>query len=51
MLRRWIREQSELTLAELQQRVARELKVRMGVTALWHRSEQLGLSYIDEAAA
>ena len=44
-LRRWIQEQSDLTLAELQQRLARELKVRLGITALWHRLEHLGLSY------
>ncbi len=49
-LRRWIKEQADLTLAELQQRVARELKVRLGVTALWHRLEQLGLSYKKNAA-
>ena len=49
-LRRWIREQSDLTLCELQQRIARELKVRLGITALWHRLEHLGLSYKKNAA-
>ena len=49
-LRRWIHEQSDLTLAELQQRIARKLKVRLGLTALWHRLERLGLSYKKNAA-
>jgi transposase len=49
-LRRWIAEQSDLTLAELRQRIARELKVRLGITALWHRLERLGLSYKKNAA-
>ena len=44
-LRRWIQEQPDLTLAELQQRLARQLKVSLGLTALWHRLEHLGLSY------
>ena len=49
-LRRWIKEQSDLTLAELQGRIARQLKVRLGITALWHRLEHLGLSYKKNAA-
>ena len=49
-LRRWIKEQSDLTLAELQQRLARQLKVRLGLTALWHRLAHLGLSYKKNAA-
>ena len=49
-LRRWIQEQSDLTLAELQARIARKLKVRLGITALWHRLEHLGLSYKKNAA-
>lgn len=49
-LRRWIREQCDLTLAELQERIARKLKVRLGLTALWHRLEHLGLSYKKNAA-
>ena len=49
-LRRWIGEQSDLTLAELQGRIARKLKVRLGITALWHRLEHLGLSYKKNAA-
>ena len=44
-LRRWIAKQSDLTLSELQKRCLEELKVTIGITALWHRLEQLGLSY------
>jgi transposase len=49
-LRRWIHAQPDLTLAELQKRLKRELKVRLGLTALWHRLEHLGLSYKKNAA-
>ena len=49
-LRRWIQEQPDLTLAELQQRLARKRKVSLGLTALWHRLEHLGLSYKKNAA-
>ena len=44
-LRRWITEQSDLTLSGLQKRCLEQLKVTIGITALWHRLEQLGLSY------
>jgi transposase len=44
-LRRWIAAQPDLTLAELQRRCQQRLKVTLGITALWHRLEQLGLSY------
>jgi transposase len=49
-LRRWIQEQPDLTLSELQQRLARKLRVSLGLTALWHRLEHLGLSYKKNAA-
>lgn len=49
-LRRWIKEQADLTLAQLQERIARELGVQLGTTALWHRLERLGLSYKKNAA-
>jgi len=49
-LRRWIQERPDLTLAELQKRSARKLKVSLGRTALWHRLESLGLSYKKNAA-
>jgi transposase len=44
-LRRWIKKQADLTLAELQQRIRWELGITLGMTALWHRLERLGLSY------
>jgi transposase len=44
-LRRWIALQADLTLVELQQRCAKELAVKIGLTALWHRLDRLGLSY------
>ena len=49
-LRAWIKEKKELTLAELQERIARDLKIKVGTTALWHRLERLGLSYKKNAA-
>ncbi len=44
-LRRWIAQQADLTLAELQQRCRAELGVQLGITALWHGLDRLGLSY------
>ena len=44
-LRRWITAQADLTLAELQQRCGEKLGVKIGITALWHRLDRLGLSY------
>jgi len=44
-LRRWIQQRADLTLAQLQERIAQDLGVQLGITALWHRLERLGLSY------
>lgn len=44
-LRLWLTGQADLTLAELQQRCRERLQVTIGITALWHRLERLGLSY------
>ena len=44
-LRHWVRKQSDLTLAELQQLCRERLSVRIGINALWHRLDHLGLSY------
>ena len=44
-LRRWIAQQADLTLAELQQRCEVKLGVKIGITALWHRLDRMGLSY------
>jgi transposase len=50
LLRRWIKEDKGLTLARLQVRIAQDLGVQLGTTALWHRLERLGLSYKKNAA-
>ena len=44
-LRQWIKRQADLTLVELQERCRTELEVTIGLTALWHRLDRLGLSY------
>ena len=44
-LRAWIDTQADLTLAELQQRLDKELGITVGITALWHRLERLGLNF------
>ena len=44
-LRGRIVQRPDLTLSELQQRCREALQVRLGITALWHRLERLGLSY------
>lgn len=49
-LRDWIKEKQDLTLAELRIRIAEELKIKLGTTALWHQLERLGLSYKKNAA-
>jgi len=49
-LRRWIKQDASLTLAQLQARIAQDLGVQLGTTALWHRLERLGLSYKKNAA-
>ena len=50
LLCRWMAAQADLTLGELQKRCREHLKVAIGTTALWHRLEQLGLSYKKNAA-
>ena len=49
-VRAWLGQRPDLTLGELQQRCRQELQVRLGITALWHRLERLGLSYKKNAA-
>jgi transposase len=44
-LHRWIAGQPDLTLSQLRTRCLEQLNVAIGITALWHRLEQLGLSY------
>lgn len=49
-LRQWIDEQPDLSLEELSARLLEKLGVRIGITALWHRLDKLGLSYKKNAA-
>jgi transposase len=44
-IRSWIAERADLTLWELQKRCRQELSVKIGLNALWHQLDQLGLSY------
>lgn len=44
-LKCWIGQQVDLTPAELQVRCREELSVKIGINALWHRLDELGLSY------
>ena len=41
----WLSIRYFFTLRELQKRCREQLQVAIGITALWHRLEQLGLSY------
>jgi len=45
-----IGEKKDLTLAQLRERIAGDLGIKVGNTALWHRLERLGLSYKKNAA-
>jgi transposase len=45
LLRRWLTEQVDITLREVQQRCQKQLGVQIGLNALWHRIDALGLSY------
>ena|SRR5579864_7840205 len=49
-LRAWLAAEKDLTLVQLQARLAQELDIQLGTTALWHRLERLGLSYKKNAA-
>lgn len=45
VLRQWIRDEPDLTLAELCQRLATEHDVRIKAPALWHQLDKWGLSF------
>jgi transposase len=49
-LRAWIGEKKDLTMAQLRERILRDLGIKVGNTALWHRLERLGLSYKKNAS-
>jgi transposase len=44
MLMRWIEEKSDLSLVEIQHRCKKQLAIRIGINALWHRLRRIGLS-------
>jgi transposase len=49
-LRGWVTEQVDLTLEQLQERVRKELGIKMCSSGLWYRLEKLGLSFKKNAA-
>jgi transposase len=49
-LQGWVEAQNDLTLAELQRRCRKELRVKIGINALWHQLERLGLNFKKNAA-
>jgi transposase len=44
-LTRWITRKANMTLAEMKERCLQELGIQIGINALWHRLDRLGLSY------
>lgn len=44
-LKDWIGQTPDMTLEELQGQCRRKLGVKIGINALWHRLDKLGLSY------
>jgi transposase len=50
LLRQWITQQPDLSMEEMRERFDRQLDIRIGTTALWHRLDKLGLSYKKNAA-
>lgn len=48
-LRDWIRKQPDLTLEEMQARCLEDLKIQIGINALWTRLDQLGLTFKKNA--
>jgi transposase len=49
-LRGWIEEQNDLTLAQMLERLRRELGINLKRQALWHQLNRLGLTYKKNAA-
>jgi len=50
VLREWIGSEPDLTLSELQQRLKEEKGVSIGINALWHGVERLGLTFKKKPA-
>jgi len=49
-LRRWLKEDVNLTLEQMRERLRRECGVEIKTTALWHRIDRLNLSFKKNAA-
>jgi len=49
-LQKWISKQPDLTLKEMQRRCKDVLGIRIGINALWHQLDRLGLSFKKNAA-
>jgi len=49
-LRRWIKQQNDITLVAMQARIAHEYGLSASVTALWRQVDRLNLSYKKNAA-
>jgi len=49
-LRVWIEQQPDLTLAEMCDRLSREMAVAITVSALWHQLDKWGLTFKKNAA-
>jgi len=49
-LRGWLKEDVNLTLKQIRVRLSQEFGVQVGTTALWHRINQLNLSFKKNAA-
>jgi transposase len=45
VVRKWIAERPDLTLAEMRERLAEEHGIAIGIPALWHQLNKWGLSY------
>lgn len=48
-LRGWIQVQADLTLGELQERLRRELNIKLSISGLWYVLDRLGLSFKKNA--
>lgn len=49
-LQGWVEAQNDLTLAEIQERCRKRLRVQIGINALWHQLEHLGLNFKKNGA-
>jgi transposase len=46
----WIKKKNDMTLAQMQVRCFKEMGIRIGINARWHRLGHLNLSYKKNAA-